>query len=424
MKFLARLLVVTILGWQVRRLRSKHAFKIVGVVGSIGKTSTKRAIAETLGSSVRVRYQSGNYNDLASVPLVFFGQNLPSLFNPFAWLKVFVINERILAHPYPFDVVVVELGTDGPGQIAAFTKYIELDIAVVTAIAPEHMEYFADLDAVATEELSVAAYAKRLIVNTDLIAEKYIQQLDNPITYSLRKAAQYRGKSGVFTKGHSDITITKQNKVIVSGRFVIFSEAQLYSAVATAAVWDELGLNKSELSAGLAAVTPVPGRMQLLEGIKGATIIDDSYNASPEAVVSSLDTVYRLPAPHKIVLLGNMNELGSFSKDAHIFIGEYCNPKELDEVITLGPDANAYTADVARGRGCNVTSFDSPYAAGEYLRSVIQKDSLVLVKGSQNRVFAEEAIKSILANSDDVNKLVRQSSEWMAIKQAQFSDAR
>lgn len=421
MKFIARFLVVSVLGWQVRRLREKHVFKIVGVVGSIGKTSTKRAIAESLGSSVRVRYQAGNYNDLASVPLVFFGQELPSLFNPFAWLKVFVINERILSRPYPFDVVVVEVGTDGPGQIATFSKYLHLDVAVVTAIAPEHMEYFSDLDAVAAEELSVRGYADKLIVNADLVDEKYLKDMEGVITYSIRKAADYRGKTGVYKKGYSDITITKNNKVIVAERLPIFSEAQLYSAVAASSLWDTLGLELSGLAAGLSSVTPVPGRMQLLDGIKGATIIDDSYNASPGAVISSLDTIYKLPADHKIAVLGNMNELGSFSKDAHIFVGEHCSPKELDEVITIGPDANAYLAQAARDQGCRVSSYDSPYEAGEYLKTILRKDSLVLVKGSQNRVFAEEAIKSILANPEDSSRLVRQSRDWMAIKQSQFS---
>lgn len=422
MKVLARFLVVTILGWQVRRLRAKKSFKIIGVVGSIGKTSTKRAIAETLGMAKRVRYQSGNYNDLASVPLVFFGQDIPSLFNPFAWLKVFIINEKILSRPYPFDVVVVELGTDGPGQIAEFAKYIELDIAVVASITPEHMEYFEDIDAVAAEELSVAAYAKQLVINVDLIEPKYVDALSNLVTYSIRRAADYRGKTGVFKKGNSEVIISKQNKKIVAEQLPLFSEVQLYSTIAAVVIWDQLGLNLNNISMALKSISPVPGRMQLLSGIKDSIIIDDSYNASPEAVVAALDTVYKLSAPHKVALLGNMNELGEYSKNAHVFIGEHCDPKELDEVVTLGPDANAYLADVARNRGCNVTSFDSPYAAGEYLRSIIRKDSLILVKGSQNFVFAEEAIKPLLANDNDVSKLVRQSSDWMAVKQSQFID--
>lgn len=84
------------MGWQVRRLRRENDFKIVGVVGSIGKTSTKLAIARVLSSGLRVRYQEGNYNEIASVPLVFFGREMPSLLNVFSWLKIIVQNETEL----------------------------------------------------------------------------------------------------------------------------------------------------------------------------------------------------------------------------------------------------------------------------------------------------------------------------------------
>src|SRR3990167_5428097 len=130
MKQYARSIVVWVLGIQVRRLRKKNDLTIVGVVGSIGKTSTKLAIAQTLGATRTVRYQTGNYNDIVSVPLVFFGLDLPSLLNPFAWLKVFIKTERVIGSDYPYEIVVVELGTDGPGQIAAFKRYLMLDIAV------------------------------------------------------------------------------------------------------------------------------------------------------------------------------------------------------------------------------------------------------------------------------------------------------
>src|SRR5690606_28173476 len=103
-----------------------------------------------------------------TVPLIFFGQNEPSLLNPFAWLRVFISNQRQI-RSYPYDAVVVELGTDGPGQIAAFKKYLRLDIAVVTAIVPEHMEFFNDMQAVANEELDVAGFAGKVLYNVDFV---------------------------------------------------------------------------------------------------------------------------------------------------------------------------------------------------------------------------------------------------------------
>jgi len=115
----------------------------------MGKTSTKLAIANTLSTKYKVQHQEGNYNDLVTAPLVFFGEATPSLFNPLAWLAVFWRNEKKLRQTYPYEIVVLELGTDGPGQIDRFKKYLNLEVAVITAITPEHMEFFGALDEVA-----------------------------------------------------------------------------------------------------------------------------------------------------------------------------------------------------------------------------------------------------------------------------------
>ncbi len=419
----ARAIVVAVLGSQAKRLIQKRNPTIVAVVGSIGKTSTKRAIAEVLGTEVRVQYQAGNYNDLATVPLVLFGQPMPSLFNPFGWLRVFFSNEMLLHKPYPYDVVVVELGTDGPGQIRAFARYLHVDIAVVTALTPEHMEFFENVDAVATEELSVAEYSDQLVIGADYVSDKYTDSLNNLRSYAIVKDATYRAVDINYGLNDSAVTFSKENQPYVTSTLHLFSEAQVYSALAAVAVWDMLRLPTDKLANALKAVSPAPGRMQLLQGIKDTTIIDDSYNASPEAMKSTLDTLYRLPAPQKIALLGNMNELGEFGVNAHKEIGAYCDPTQLQEVITLGPEANEYLAPAARAQGCKVTTFDSHYDAGDYKKSVVSEGAYILIKGSQNRVFAEEAIKILLNNPDDSQKLVRQSSDWMKIKRQQFKDA-
>lgn len=422
MKHFARKIVVAVLAKQVRRLIKKHKPIIIAVVGSIGKTSTKRAIAEVLGTKLRVQYQSGNYNDLVTVPLALFGEPMPSLFNPLGWLKVFVKNEIKLHQPYPYDVAVVELGTDGPGQIGAFARYLHIDTAVITALTPEHMEFFDNLDAVAKEELSVANFADQVIINADFAATNHTESLANPISYAINSDATYTATDISYGVRNSNISFLKNKQSYTTAVLPLFSEAQVYSALAAVTVWDVMQLPVGELPNALTAISAAPGRMQLLEGIRGSTIIDDSYNASPEAVKSALDTLYRLPAPSKIALLGNMNELGEFGMGAHSEVGGYCDPVKLDEVITLGPEANEYLAPAARAKGCKVTTFESPYDAGEYLRTTIADGAYILVKGSQNKVFAEEAVKAILRNSADTNKLVRQSDHWMAVKKKQFSN--
>jgi UDP-N-acetylmuramoyl-tripeptide--D-alanyl-D-alanine ligase len=400
-KKLARNIVAAILGYQVRKLTKKNNLKVIGVVGSIGKTSTKLAIARVLEAGFKTRYQDGNYNDLVTVPLIFFDEILPGLFNPLAWLALFWRNQKKLKQNYPYEVVVVELGSDGPGQIGQFKRYLDLEIAVVTSITPEHMQFFSSLDDVAKEELSVSKFSSLVLANKDLCDGKYLAGVDNLLTY------------GVDTKADFGLTPELQSSAK--------TKPQQYSALAAIAVAQKLGLDDGKIKTGLKNIKPVAGRMQELAGINGSLIIDDSYNASPEAVKLALDALYETKAPQKIAVLGNMNELGDYAKAAHEEIGRYCDPKQLELVVTLGPDANQYLAPAAEAKGCKVESFDSPYDAGDFLKPLIKPGAAILVKGSQNKVFAEETVKLLLGNPQDAVKLVRQSDNWMAIKNKAFN---
>lgn len=421
MKAVAKNIVATILGWQVRRLRAKNDFKVVAVAGSIGKTSTKFAVANVLKGGLRVKYQQGNYNDLVSVPLIFFGQNLPGLYNPFAWARVFWRNEKVLKQKYNYDVVVVELGTDAPGQIKSFSKYLKADLGILTSIVPEHMMFFADIDAVAKEELSLAGFSSALLINKDLVSPDYLGGLPTPVTfYSTRQSADYYLSNANFSAEHCSFDVYRGNEKLLSAKHELISEPQLYSVLAAVSSADIFGLSSVQIKAGLAKIHPVSGRMQRLRGVNGSTIIDDTYNASPDATKAALDTLYRIKASYKIAVLGNMNELGAYSENAHTEIGEYCDPEKLDLLITIGPDANEFLAVAAETKGCKVQSFENPYVAGDYLKSVIKKKSLVLVKGSQNKVFAEETVKKILADNKDTSKLVRQTDDWLRTKAKSF----
>ena len=421
MKHKAKNFIATILGWQVRRLRKKNNFIVIGITGSIGKTSTKFAIASVLGETKKVLYQEGNYNDIVSVPLVFFGKTMPNIFNPLAWLSIFMANERVIAAKYPYDIVIAEIGTDGPGQIKDFGKYLQIDIAIVTAITPEHMEYFADLDAVAEEELSIANFARQLWVNKDLVDAKYLANLKDFKTYSLKSGADVQLTNIVFKGTEASFDILAANELWMSSNHQKITEPQLYSLCAAAAIANQLNVPAQSVDAGIKQMQAVSGRMQQLQGLRGSVIIDDTYNASPEAVIAALDTLYRLDAPQKIAVLGNMNELGKFSEAEHKRVGNYCDPEQIDFVITIGPDANKFLAPTAEARGCQVRSFDDPYSAGEFVKDIIKDKALILVKGSQNKVFAEETVKVLLANPADKAKLVRQSPYWLSVKKKNFS---
>ena len=419
-KAFGRDVVCSILERQVRELRQKHHFTVVAVAGSIGKTSTKIAIAQLLAQTKRVRYQTGNYNDRVTVPLVFFGQTEPSLLNVFAWLKVFAKNAQAVRRPYPYDVVVLELGTDTPGQIAEFA-YTRPDLAVVTAITPEHMHHFKTLDGVAAEELAIFDYSKQVLVNGDDTPAKYIAGREFHDYSVTSPEASYFAKTKATKGGQSLNLQLSGQKMTTSSQLLGLQGAK--AALAAAAVAHKLGVPAADIVAGLPRLEPFTGRMYSLPGKQGTWLIDDAYNASPAAAKAALDVIYAHKAPQRIAILGSMNELGDYSPEAHQEVGAYCDPKKLQLVVTIGKDAEQYLAPAAEAQGCTVHSFRSPYEAGVFIAKKLQKNAVVLAKGSQNGVFAEEALKPLLANPADSTKLVRQSSYWLAKKRQQFPDS-
>ncbi len=403
---------------QVLRLRRDNELIVVAVVGSVGKTSTKLAIARTLQASQAVIYQDGNYNDRLTVPLVLFGHRQPGLFNLWAWVKILGDIRRQLRRPYRYSIAVLELGTDAPGQLEAFA-YLRPDILVITAIAAEHMEFFGDLDAVAREELTPVEFSKKIILNDDDIDQNH-RPTGKYLTYGLSKTA------GIYCSARHPIGPSRQSLTIQTSADRLSVETSLLgdqgakAALAAVAVADSLGWSPGAIKRGLQAIEPVPGRMRVLSGKHGAVIIDDSYNASPIAVRAALNVLYQTEAKHKIAILGSMNELGSQSAEEHRQIGLACDSSQLDWVVTIGALAKQQLAPSAQAAGCRVKSFADPYQAGHFVAELLNKDTVVLAKGSQNGVFAEEAVKLLLKNSDDARLLVRQSTDWLGKKQKQF----
>ena len=142
--------------------------KLVVVTGSVGKTSTKIAIATMLGEKFRVRFHEGNHNTEMSAPLAILGIKYPDDIKSIgAWRQVFRAAEARILQPHDVDVIVQELGADHPGDIADFGRYLHPDIAVVTAITPEHMEFFQTMGAVAQEELAAANFSKLAVINRE-----------------------------------------------------------------------------------------------------------------------------------------------------------------------------------------------------------------------------------------------------------------
>lgn len=360
-----------------------------------------------------------------SVPPSLLGIQYPeSVHSISAWREVLKAMDLRIKGEKDVDVIVQELGTDKPGDIEYFGRYLNPDIAVITAVSEEHMENFASLDDVAKEELSVATFSKLTVVNDDDIEGKYAKYADttNIDTYGTGEHAEYRlvvQPSNPLEGRMGKIVAPEWGELPINVEVV--GDHMLRSVAAAACVATKLGLSSEEIAVGISKIRPVKGRMNVLRGLNESTIIDDTYNSSPLAVKSALETLYAVETHQRIAVLGSMNEMGAASQAAHEAAGALCNPLKLEWVVTIGEEAEKYLAPAAIKHGCQVRSFKSPMQAAGFVYSTLRPGGVVLVKGSQNGVFAEEAVKGLIHNQEDENQLVRQDEYWMKVKNEAFS---
>lgn len=415
----------------VRKYFLKHPeVKLVVVAGSVGKTTTKMNTATILSQSLRVRMENSNHNTEMSAPLAILGVEYPEdVRNILSWLAVFRACRKRIKQPSDIDVIVQELGTDRPGEIAHFGTYLRPHIAVVTGVTPEHMEFFGDIETVAKEELAAINFSEIGLLNRDDIDGRFADFITNSAidTYGTSGAAEYRYEIADFSleSGYSGTIYTPEQPEGYQANVNVVGDHTLRPMLAAVAVATKLGLSTEAITAGVASIHPAPGRMNVLEGQDGSILIDDTYNSSPAAAQAALQTLYSLAAPQRLVIFGSMNELGATSAAEHQVLGKLCDPSLLAWVITIGEEAEKYLAPEARLRGCQVKSFASALDAGAFAHSVLEEGSIVLVKGSQGNIFAEEALKVLLHRTSDDHKLVRQSPAWMKQKNdffQKFSD--
>lgn len=405
----------------------KHPEVILVVVsGSVGKTSTKVAIATVLSERFRVRLHKGNHNTEISTPLAVLGVEYPkNIKNIWEWLTVFRAAKQRIKAPTDVDVIIQELGSDRIGQVPHFGTYLHPDIGVVTAVSAEHMEFFHTIDNVAAEELSVANFSKQALINKDDIDGVYAKYLknENINTYGTSASAEYHFISMDYTtiEGHVGLFYAPELTNSMPATIQLLGEHTLRPVIAAVAVGIKLGMNTSELIRGLSKISPLSGRMNKLRGIKNTIIIDDTYNSSPLAAESSLRVLYQLLVSQRIAVFGDMNELGEISAVEHEALGKLCDPNQLSWVITVGEQSEKFLAPAARAKGCQVKSFQNSLLAGAFVRGVIEEGAAVLFKGSQGGIYLEEAVKTVLHSSSDESQLVRQSPEWMITKNDFFS---
>lgn len=413
----------------VKKYVARHPdVKIIVVTGTVGKTSTKRAIADVLSSRFRIRMHEGEVavdSELA-VPLAILGITPPQDVGSIReWRSVFKTARRHIASATDTDVIIVELQIDHPNTMAIYTRYLVPDIAVVTSVSSEYIEQFGSIESVAQEELSISGFSRQVLINRDDVDGRFANLETNPnfSTYGTSGAAEYRFEQQDFApyQGYSGVIIAPEYPSPFPVTINVVGEHSIRPVMAAVAVAAKMMLTPEEIRKGIDLIRSVPGRMQLLRGIGGTIIIDDTYTSNPSTVSAAIQVLYLFDqAPQRIALIGDMHNLGQSSQIEHEKIGALCDPNMLAWVVTVGNDTQNYLAPIARQRGCQVKCCRTAVEAGEFIRTVTEEGSVILATGSQDNVYLEEAVK-ILCDMTEDRELVRQSEAWMAKKNEFFS---
>ncbi len=384
---------------------------IVGITGSVGKTSTKLAIAAVLGSDRAVRSSRGNLNNELGLALTILGDwsdrdlTLVSREYPagkgrvrktFFWLKViFVSIFRIIRRTEYPEILILEYGADRPGDIRALLRIAKPNVSVVTAVGdiPVHVEFYSGSDDVARE--------KARLIECLPSAGYAVLNHDDEAVMDVKDRTRAHAMTFGFAKG-SDVQVMRfENRVEENrpagvsfkleyeGTFVpvrldnVFRKVQGYAAAAAAAVGLIFGLNLVKISEALMSYHGAPHRMELLPGIKWSYVIDDSYNASPLSMDAALDSLHDLPGNRKVAILGDMLEIGKYAVEAHEVLGKQV-AKCADVLVAIGPRAKfiAETARAAKMPKRAIFTFDDAASALNDVKALIKKGDLILVKGS------------------------------------------
>lgn len=420
MKSILKPLVVSLLAFFARAVIRRYRPKIVMITGSVGKTSTKDAVAAALSESFFVRASAKSFNSEFGVPFTIFGVDNP-WGRPLRWFSVAKSALALLLLPnhYP-NMLVLEVGADRPGDISRILRIATPDVVVVTRLPeiPVHVEAYASPEAVREEEFSPAyalAAAAPLIVSADdrYALDGALRTPARVVSYGVSESAGVRlldigfyeseGKvagmqAGVFVGGERETLVVKGS----------VGRAQVFPAAAALAAALSLGIARPDALRALERYEPPPGRGRILRGKNGSIIIDDSYNSSPAAVEEALATLKAFPrARRRIAVLGDMLELGRYSVMEHDRISALA-ASAADIVAAVGIRARAFAS---AKEGAEAILFENARAAALALPGLVEQGDVVLVKGSQS-IRTERIVESLLADPADAARLVRQEREW------------
>ena len=342
---------------------------VVGITGSVGKTSTKEMIASVLSQKYKVLKTQGNFNNELGLPLT-----------------VFNLREE-------HEMAVLEMAISDFGEMHRLAKIARPDTCVITNIGLCHLEFLKSRDGILKAKTEIFDFLREdghVVLNGDddkLVTVKEVKGI-RPVFFGLENhqgiwadQVQPEGLRGISCRIHMGED-SFQVLIPVPGRHMV------YNALAAAAVGQIYGLSKEEIKEGIQSLQPVSGRFHIIHADK-YTIIDDCYNANPVSMKASLD-VLSDALGRKVAILGDMGELGEDQVDMHREVGVYAASRNIDVLLCVG-ELSAYMAEAARltAPAKEIRHFASKEELLAELPRILEQGDHVLVKASHFMEFGK-----------------------------------
>lgn len=362
------LVALQILAAAVRRLWGKP---LIGVTGSAGKTTTKEAIAHVLTSRNRVLKSQGNLNNQFGMPL------------------------QLLKLEPEDDLAVIEMGMSHAGEITELARLARPICGVVTMVAPVHLEFFDAIDAIARakyELIQSLPAGGTAVLNAD---DEYVSQFGRDfqgkvVTFGVHKPADVSAQN-IESRG----PLGSVFEIIADGQLTramlpLLGEHNIYNVLAAVAVGLQYGVPLGEAAESLATLRAADKRGEILS-YAGATIINDCYNSNPKALGSMVRSLAQIPARRRVVIAGEMLELGPAAEAMHRECGRQMANCGIDVLLGVRGLAKAMVESASQA-GMRAEFVDRPEDAGEWLREEIKSGDVVLLKASRG-VRLERALE-------------------------------
>ena len=379
--------------------RSCFPIPVIGITGSVGKTTTKEMIAAALETEKKVLKTIGNKNSQIGLPLM-----------------MFYFEEA-------YDIAVIEMGMSEVGEMAKLARVAKPECAVMTNIGVAHIAQLGSKENIRKEKLSIVnqfvAGSSLFLNGNDILLQETATQITQKnvtidcnrdtagvlpeiqaVTYGIGSGFDYCAEQIQTTQQGTSFVLNRkgvQEKITVT--LQVFGEHNVMNALAAIAVAEKFGIAPERSVQGLKEYRPIAMRGQIKEH-KGVTWIDDTYNASPDSMRSGIQVLLSLEGRRRIAVLADVLELGESSETLHREVGTYVaefakDGKQVDVLFTVGENAS-YIAEEAKGRNTLfVRKFNSNAEAVSCMKKELRQGDVVLVKGSRG-MKTDEIVNAFL----------------------------